>query len=108
MRWSFFLYLAFFIAISAVVNAAEGEIVDEYQMNEAINDAAQQAESTFAFDQYEEEEEFIPVRNFNETSILNKYHAFMQEKKYLTLLLKTLTGSGGGSATPQARGRKTS
>jgi hypothetical protein len=108
MRWSFFLYLAFFIAISAVVNAAEGEIVDEYQMNEAINDAAQQAESTFAFDQYEEEEEFIPVRNFNETSILNKYLAFMQEKKYLTLLLKTLTGSGGGSATPQARGRKTS
>jgi hypothetical protein len=64
MRWSFFLYLAFFIAISAVVNAAEGEIVDEYQMNEAINDAAQQVESTFAFDQYEQEEEFIPVRIF--------------------------------------------
>lgn len=64
MRWSFFLYLAFLIAIATVVNAAEGEIVDEYNMDEAINDIAQNVESTFASDQYEEEEEFINVRIF--------------------------------------------
>lgn len=66
MRRSFFLYLAVLIAISLVANAAEGEIVDEYQyqMDDAINDAVQQAESTFAFDQYEQQEEFIPVRKF--------------------------------------------
>jgi hypothetical protein len=69
MRWSFFLYLAILIAISSVVNAAEGEIVDEYQMDEAINDAAQNAESTFAFDQYEEEQEFIPVSKFYQVSV---------------------------------------
>lgn len=69
MRWSFFLYLAILIAISSVVNAAEGEIVDEYQMDEAINDAAQNVESTFAFDQYEEEQEFIPVSKFYQVSV---------------------------------------
>ena len=52
MRWSFFLYLAILIAISSVVNAAEGEIVDEYQMDEAINDAAQNVESNTACDYF--------------------------------------------------------